>query len=60
MNDQGIGEKIAGIKEQVKGKITKNPDLVEHGQLRRTGELQKREAEEKVSSYLIRLRNHLH
>ena len=50
INDQGMGEKIAVIKDQVKGKITSNPDLVEHGQLRKTGELQRREEEEKVSS----------
>jgi len=43
----GMGEKIAGIKDQVKGKITRNPDLVEYGQLRKTGELQRREEKEK-------------
>lgn len=49
---QGVGfsEKIQGLKEQVKGKITKNPDLVEHGKERRTGVLKKKEEEEDVSS----------
>ncbi|KIM80141.1 hypothetical protein PILCRDRAFT_822660 [Piloderma croceum F 1598] len=42
--DAGIGEKITGIKEEVLGKIKKDPSLVEQGKLRKTGELQKREA----------------
>ena len=43
-----MGEKVAGIKDEILGKIKKDPGLVEHGQLRKTGELQKREAEDKV------------
>lgn len=46
---QGFAEKIQGIKEQAKGKIVGNPDLVEQGHLRQTGELKRRE-EEKVRS----------
>lgn len=41
-------EKIGGTIEEIKGKILNKPDLAEHGHLRKTGELQKREEEKKV------------
>ncbi len=42
-------DKIAGMKEVVKGKVTKNPDLIQHGQERRTGVLHEKERESDVS-----------
>jgi hypothetical protein len=45
-NRVGLGEKVEGIKEQIKGKLTKNPDLVEHGHLRQTGQLKEHEEED--------------
>ncbi|KAL8292170.1 hypothetical protein RQP46_001636 [Phenoliferia psychrophenolica] len=40
-------DKLSGMKDIVKGKITKNPELVEEGKLRKTGELQeKKQAED--------------
>ncbi|KAJ7841047.1 hypothetical protein B0H14DRAFT_3457667 [Mycena olivaceomarginata] len=41
-----MAEKITGIKEQVKGKVTHNPDLVAKGHDRMTGELKHKELEE--------------
>ncbi|KAJ7883406.1 hypothetical protein B0H14DRAFT_3432863 [Mycena olivaceomarginata] len=35
-----MAEKITGIKEQVKGKVTHNPDLVAKGHDRMTGEFE--------------------
>ena len=55
-NDQKIGEKIIGIKEEVLGKIKKDPGLVEQGKLRKTGELQKREAEANVCIHSVTIR----
>jgi hypothetical protein len=57
VNDQGIGEKITGIKEEVLGKIKKDPSLVEQGKLRKTGELQRREAEANVCIHPIMIRH---
>ncbi|KAG2035385.1 hypothetical protein BDR03DRAFT_1001061 [Suillus americanus] len=42
----GFGEKLGGLQEEIKGKITKNPELVEHGRDRRTGILKKKEQEQ--------------
>ncbi|KAJ7678122.1 hypothetical protein DFH06DRAFT_901742, partial [Mycena polygramma] len=39
----GLGDKITGLKEQVKGKISHNPDLVAQGHERVTGDLKKKE-----------------
>ncbi|KAI5831069.1 hypothetical protein K523DRAFT_270737 [Schizophyllum commune Tattone D] len=39
------GDKMTGLKEQVKGKVTGNHELARKGVERRTGELQKREQE---------------
>jgi hypothetical protein len=36
--------------EELKGKILRKPDVVEHGHDRRTGELQRKEQEKDVSS----------
>ncbi|KAI0067086.1 hypothetical protein BV25DRAFT_1774580, partial [Artomyces pyxidatus] len=41
----GFSEQLQGVKEQIKGKLTHKPDLVEHGRERRTGELKHREQE---------------
>ncbi|KAJ7621230.1 hypothetical protein FB45DRAFT_1062248 [Roridomyces roridus] len=40
-----LGDKMAGFKESVKGKITHNPDLAAKGHDRMTGELQRKEQE---------------
>ncbi|KAG1813530.1 uncharacterized protein BJ212DRAFT_1300938 [Suillus subaureus] len=42
----GLGEKLSGLQEEIKGKITKNPELVEHGRERRTGILKQKEQEQ--------------
>jgi len=42
----GTGEKLTGLKEVVQGKLTGNTELAETGQMRRTGELKKRQDEE--------------
>ncbi|KAI0314182.1 hypothetical protein OF83DRAFT_1138058 [Amylostereum chailletii] len=44
----GMGEKIAGVKEEVVGKVLRKPETVEHGHLRRTGELKRQEQDAKV------------
>ncbi|KAJ7841053.1 hypothetical protein B0H14DRAFT_3694880 [Mycena olivaceomarginata] len=43
---QGFAEKITGIKEQVKGKVTHNPDLVAKSHDRMTRELKHKDLEE--------------
>ncbi|KAJ8475265.1 hypothetical protein ONZ51_g6662 [Trametes cubensis] len=40
------GDKIAGLKEEMKGKILRKPDVVEHGRELRTGELKKKQQED--------------
>ncbi|KAG1733924.1 uncharacterized protein EDB91DRAFT_1148102 [Suillus paluster] len=42
----GFGDKISGLQEEIKGKIMKKPELVEHGREKRMGVLKKREQEE--------------
>ncbi|KAG0697471.1 hypothetical protein DFH29DRAFT_946396 [Suillus ampliporus] len=42
----GLGDKISGLQEEIKGKITKNPELVEHGREKRSGALKKKEQKE--------------
>ncbi|KAI9063625.1 hypothetical protein FKP32DRAFT_686550 [Trametes sanguinea] len=39
------GDKLTGLKEEVKGKILRKPDVVEHGRELRTGEIKKKEQE---------------
>jgi hypothetical protein len=36
---------MAGMKEELVGKIKRNPELVQHGKELKTGELQKKEKE---------------
>ncbi|KAF7369101.1 Calmodulin-like protein [Mycena venus] len=50
--NQGAGflDKITGVKEQVKGKVTHNPELVAKGHDRMTGELKHKELEEDAKS----------
>ena len=43
---QTTSEKIDGLKEEIKGKIKHDPELVEHGRDRRTGALKRKEARE--------------
>jgi hypothetical protein len=45
---QGFSEKVAGFKEEAKGKILHKPELVQHGHDLRTGDLKKQELD-KVS-----------
>ncbi|KAI0371963.1 hypothetical protein BV20DRAFT_132625 [Pilatotrama ljubarskyi] len=39
-------DKLTGIKEEVKGKILRKPDVIEHGREIRTGELKKKQQEQ--------------
>lgn len=45
---QGVGEKLGGFTEEVKGKVLKKPEAVQHGHDRRTGELKKKEEDAAV------------
>ncbi|KZT19021.1 hypothetical protein NEOLEDRAFT_1142609 [Neolentinus lepideus HHB14362 ss-1] len=40
-----FGDKMSGLTEEVKGKVTRKPELVEHGRDMRTGELKRRARE---------------
>ena len=40
---QGLGDKVGGLAEEVKGKVLGRPGLVEHGRERGTGERKERE-----------------
>ncbi|KAJ7088619.1 hypothetical protein C8R44DRAFT_892684 [Mycena epipterygia] len=42
----GFVDKITGLKEELKGKVTKNPELVSKGHDRMTGELKHKELDE--------------
>ncbi|KAG2067565.1 hypothetical protein BDR04DRAFT_1158900 [Suillus decipiens] len=42
----GLGQKIEGLEEEIRGMITKNPELLEQGRERRTGTLKKKEQEQ--------------
>ncbi|KAF8578932.1 hypothetical protein K439DRAFT_1638425 [Ramaria rubella] len=50
-NRTTMGDKIAGLKEELVGKITKNPELVQKGHDRKTGELKKREHEDESDPF---------
>ena len=39
-------EKVAGLKEEVVGKVKKDPAKVQHGKEKRTGELKRKQLEE--------------
>lgn len=52
---QGLTEKIGGIKEQIMGKIRKDPDLVQHGRDRKTGESKQTEMPEEVRGFFPEL-----
>ncbi|KAJ3859259.1 hypothetical protein EV359DRAFT_68311 [Lentinula novae-zelandiae] len=45
-----LGDKLTGLKEELKGKVTKNPGLVEHGREMKSGELKKKEEEEDMNN----------
>ncbi|KAF4585073.1 hypothetical protein EYR40_001909 [Pleurotus pulmonarius] len=40
-----LAEKWSGVKEEMKGKVTHNPGMVEEGRKRRTGELKREQME---------------
>ncbi|KAI0045972.1 hypothetical protein FA95DRAFT_1607272 [Auriscalpium vulgare] len=42
----GLDEKMTGVKEELKGRVLRKPDLVEKGRERRTGELKRKQQEE--------------
>lgn len=50
---QTTGDKIQGLKEEIAGKVTRNPEKVEHGKELRTGELKKKKHEEDQVSVLV-------
>ena len=39
-------DKIQGLKEELAGKVTRNPDKAQHGKEMRTGELKRKQHEE--------------
>lgn len=39
-------DKLEGLKEEIKGKVTRNPDKVQHGKEMRTGELKRKQHEQ--------------
>ena len=43
---QSTGDKLEGLKEELKGKIMHEPDLVQHGHDLRTGELKRKAFED--------------
>ncbi|KAJ3925414.1 MAG: hypothetical protein NXY57DRAFT_967871 [Lentinula lateritia] len=45
-----LTDKLTGLKEELKGKVTKNPGLVEHGREMKSGELKKKEEEEDMNN----------
>ncbi|KAF5342239.1 hypothetical protein D9611_001928 [Ephemerocybe angulata] len=45
-----FGEKFEGLKEEVKGKIRRNPEEIEHGKEMVSGELKRRERDEDMKS----------
>ncbi|EMD36283.1 hypothetical protein CERSUDRAFT_95623 [Gelatoporia subvermispora B] len=45
-----MGDKIDGYEEELKGKILRKPDLVQHGREMRTGELKKKAREGDIDS----------
>ena len=49
MHGQSTGDKLTGMKEEVKGKIFHKPELVEHGHELRTGALKQKQMQEDVS-----------
>ncbi|KAJ6598445.1 hypothetical protein DFH09DRAFT_903476 [Mycena vulgaris] len=53
--NQGAGflDKVTGLKEEIKGKVTKNPELVTKGHDRFTGELKHKELEEDGDPFAI-------
>lgn len=46
-----MNDKLDGLKEEIKGKIKNDPELVQHGRDKRTGELKRKEMRE-VNSFL--------
>ena len=46
---QTTSDKIGGMKKVLKGKVTRNPDLVNHGHEQQTGALAQKEKEADVS-----------
>lgn len=55
---QSISEKIDGLKDEIKGKIKHDPELVAHGREQRTGEVKRKEMRQ-VDSLLPWLTNYL-
>ena len=45
---QSTGDKLEGLKEEMKGKVLHKPDLVQHGHDLRTGELKRKQMENDV------------
>ncbi|KAJ4474342.1 hypothetical protein J3R30DRAFT_3707147 [Lentinula aciculospora] len=45
-----LSDKITGLKEELKGKVTKNSELLERGRERKTGELKKKEHEQDMNN----------
>jgi predicted nucleic acid-binding Zn ribbon protein len=41
-----MSDKVSGLKEEMMGKLKKDPEMAQHGFEKRTGELKKKEMEE--------------
>jgi hypothetical protein len=48
-----LGEKYEGLKEEVKGKVKRNPEQVQHGKDMISGELKRREREADVRPHPV-------
>ncbi|EIN04657.1 hypothetical protein PUNSTDRAFT_122712 [Punctularia strigosozonata HHB-11173 SS5] len=46
-----FGDKMEGMKEELKGKVTKNPDRAQHGREMRTGVLKEKHEEDDVDPF---------
>ncbi|KAK7436708.1 hypothetical protein VKT23_018962 [Stygiomarasmius scandens] len=46
----GLGEKLTGFKEELKGKVSHDPTLVQQGKERRTGELKHKQEQEELEA----------
>lgn len=55
---QSLNDKFSGFKQEIKGKLKHDPNIVEHGRDLRTGEVKKREMGA-VNTLLLFLSDHL-
>lgn len=51
--EKTMSEKITGVKEEIAGKITHNPEKIQHGIDTRTGELKRKKREEDEVGFAV-------